>query len=83
LLHGVQSAGPPCRLGRRDADCYARSIFPRAGFHAARLRASTAVIGRPAKCPPKEALMVPLLLWILGVPGLIIILLLLLGIIKI
>jgi hypothetical protein len=31
----------------------------------------------------KEASMVPLLLWILGVPGLIIILLLLLGIIKI
>ena len=32
--------------------------------------------------PGKEALMVPLLLWILGVPGLIIILLLLLGVIK-
>jgi hypothetical protein len=30
----------------------------------------------------KEALMVPLLLWILGVPGLIIILLLLLGVIN-
>jgi hypothetical protein len=30
----------------------------------------------------KEATMVPLLLWILGVPGLIIILLLLLGVIK-
>ena len=40
------------------------------------------VSGRPAGCPPKEASMVPLLLWILGVPGLIIILLLLLGIIK-
>jgi hypothetical protein len=31
----------------------------------------------------KEALMIPLLLWILGVPGLIIILLLLLGVIHI
>jgi hypothetical protein len=41
------------------------------------------VTGRTAQCPPKEARMVPLLLWILGVPGLIIILLLLLGIIKI
>ena len=40
------------------------------------------VTAPPAECPPKEALMVPLLLWILGVPGLIIILLLLLGIIK-
>jgi hypothetical protein len=46
----------------------------------------------PARCachqadrivaPRKEATMVPLLLWILGVPGLIIILLLLLGIIH-
>jgi hypothetical protein len=43
----------------------------------------TPVTCRPAECAPKEALMVPLLLWILGVPGLIIILLLLLGIIKI
>jgi hypothetical protein len=31
----------------------------------------------------KEALMVPLLLWFLGVPGLIIILLLLLGVLRI
>jgi hypothetical protein len=46
-------------------------------------RAPTAVTALPAECPPKEALMVPLLLWILGVPGLIIILLLLLGVIKI
>jgi hypothetical protein len=83
FLHAVQSAGPLCRLGCHDVGCYARSIFPRAGFHAAGQRASTAVIGRPAECPPKEALMVPLLLWILGVPGLIIILLLLLGIVKI
>ena len=45
-------------------------------------RAPIAGTGRRAGCPPKEALMVPLLLWILGVPGLIIILLLLLGIIK-
>jgi len=39
---------------------------------------------RPAPIVPrrKEATMVPLLLWILGVPGLIIILLLLLGIIH-
>ena len=62
--------------------CYARSTFPRAGFHAARPHAPTPVSGRPAGCPPKEASMIPLLLWILGVPGLIIILLLLLGIIK-
>jgi hypothetical protein len=33
-------------------------------------------------CSPKGGAMIPLLLWILGVPGLIIILLLLLGIIK-
>jgi hypothetical protein len=46
-------------------------------------REPMAVTALPAECPPKEALMVPLLLWILGVPGLIIILLLLLGIIKI
>ena len=46
-------------------------------------RVPTAVTALPAEWPPKEALMVPLLLWILGVPGLIIILLLLLGIIKI
>ena len=37
----------------------------------------------PQSARRKEATMVPLLLWILGVPGLIIILLLLLGIIKI
>jgi len=37
---------------------------------------------RPHRCPRKEATMVPLLLWILGVPGLIIILLLLLGIVH-
>jgi len=79
----VQSARPLCRLGCHEADCYARSIFPRAGIHAARPRASTAVTGRTAECPQKEAPMVPLLLWILGVPGLIIILLLLLGIVKI
>ena len=43
-----------------------------------------AVTARPPPCPGKEAIpMVPLLLWILGVPGLIIILLLLIGIIKI
>jgi hypothetical protein len=45
-------------------------------------RAPIAETALPAECPAKEALMVPLLLWILGVPGLIIILLLLLGIIK-
>jgi hypothetical protein len=79
----------PCSLTDRCAAlavttrCYAASIFPRAGIHAGGQRASIAVIGRPAKCPSKEALMVPLLLWILGVPGLIIILLLLLGIVKI
>jgi hypothetical protein len=63
--------------------CYAASIFQRAGIHAGGQRTSTAVIGCAAECPPKEARMVPLLLWILGVPGLIIILLLLIGIIKI
>ena len=42
------------------------------------------VTARPATCRGKEAIhMVPLLLWILGVPGLIIILLLLIGVIKI
>jgi hypothetical protein len=41
-----------------------------------------AVISQPASLRQKEATMVPLLLWILGVPGLIIILLLLLGIIH-
>ena len=46
--------------------------------------AGVAVTGRPATCPDKEdTFMVPLLLWILGVPGLIIILLLLIGVIKI
>jgi len=43
-----------------------------------------AVTVRTATCQGKEATsMVPLLLWILGVPGLIIILLLLIGVIKI
>jgi hypothetical protein len=43
-----------------------------------------AVTGRPAWLPSeRRQRMVPLLLWILGVPGLIIILLLLLGIIRI
>jgi hypothetical protein len=41
-----------------------------------------AVTPRPADSHGKEAQMVPLLLWILGVPGLIIILLLLLGVIN-
>jgi hypothetical protein len=36
----------------------------------------------PQPCPWKEATMVPILLWILGVPGLIILLLLILGIIR-
>jgi hypothetical protein len=40
------------------------------------------VSAHPAQCRRKEASMVPLLLWILGVPGLIIILLLLLGIVH-
>ena len=49
-----------------------------------RPEAGTAVTARPATCRGKEAThMVPLLLWILGVPGLIIILLLLIGVIKI
>ena len=48
------------------------------------LGSRTAVTARPATCGGKEAThMVPLLLWILGVPGLIIILLLLIGVIKI
>ena len=47
--------------------------------------AAVPVSAEPAQCPPKrkEASMFPLLLWILGVPGLIIILLLLLGVIHI
>lgn len=44
---------------------------------------ATPVIGKPASCSAEGgAPMIPLLLWILGVPGLIIILLLLLGIIH-
>ncbi len=47
-------------------------------------RSAVAVTSRAAEFPPgKEARMVPLLLWILGVPGLIIILLLLLGVLHI
>jgi len=43
-----------------------------------------AVTGQPASLPAeRRQRMVPLLLWILGVPGLIIILLLLLGVIHI
>ena len=46
-------------------------------------RARLSVTGRPSRFPRKEAHMVPLLLWILGVPGLIILLLLVLGIVHI
>jgi hypothetical protein len=47
-------------------------------------RSAVAATSAPASCASrKEATMVPLLLWILGVPGLIIILLLLLGVINI
>jgi hypothetical protein len=49
----------------------------------ARRVAPTAVTPRRAEWGPKEAFMLALLLWILGVPGLIIILLLLLGVIHI
>jgi hypothetical protein len=47
-------------------------------------RAAPAVTLRSAEWPatPRRSLMIALLLWILGVPGLIIILLLLLGVIK-
>jgi hypothetical protein len=49
-----------------------------------RRRPTVPVTPPPAACPPeKEASMIPLLLWILGVPGLIIILLLLIGVIHI
>jgi len=60
-------------------------MFPRAGFHALGSvdAAACECSGRRVLDERKEASMVPLLLWILGVPGLIIILLLLLGIIHI
>ena len=60
-------------------------MFPRAGFHAPKVAhaASCERTGRTVLGERKEASMVPLLLWILGVPGLIIILLLLLGIVHI
>jgi hypothetical protein len=45
--------------------------------------ASLSSPARQSSPPKKEATMLPLLLWILGVPGLIIILLLLLGVIHI
>jgi hypothetical protein len=48
-----------------------------------RLATRPAETGCPATFQRKEATMVPILLWILGVPGLIIILLLLFGIIHI
>ena len=59
-------------------------MLPEAGFHA-----RSGLAGRACERPPgivargKGVTMVPLLLWILGVPGLIIILLLLLGVIHI
>jgi len=63
--------------------CYARGTLPRAGRHAGRGARATPVTGQPASFWQKEATpVIPLLLWILGVPGLIIILLLLLGIVH-
>jgi hypothetical protein len=59
-------------------------MLPRACRHTTPQRGAIAVIGGPAWLPwERRQQMVPLLLWILGVPGLIIILLLLLGIIRI
>jgi hypothetical protein len=53
-------------------------------FTSGRGSKASAVIATPAELTSrKEATMFPLLLWILGVPGLIIILLLLLGVIHI
>jgi hypothetical protein len=82
----VQSAGPACRLGCHDVA--RRGLLCALDLSASRISCGWAADVRYCDCPPgrvpaKEALMVPLLLWILGVPGLIIILLLLLGVIKI
>jgi hypothetical protein len=58
-------------------------MLPRSGFHVAAPRRDRGCEQPgPIVARRKEATLVPLLLWILGVPGLIIILLLLLGVIK-
>lgn len=58
-------------------------MLPEAGLHVTRPAPARGCEHRGAiVVRRKEATMVPLLLWILGVPGLIIILLLLLGVIN-
>ena len=59
-------------------------MLPEAGFHARSVRGAPGCERRPGIVARRKGVtMVPLLLWILGVPGLIIILLLLLGVIHI
>ena len=52
-------------------------------MHVRRLPAAPLTASQAQLSPRMESRMLPLLLWILGVPGLIIILLLLLGVINI
>lgn len=64
--------------------CYAASTLPKSGMHTGTSATGRGCDGLPGTVGiSKEADMLPLLLWILGVPGLIIILLLLLGVIHI
>ena len=74
----------PARGNSIGPRCYAPSTFPTSGMHVRRRAPGRSLDGQPSTViPRKEARMLPLLLWILGVPGLIIILLLLLGVINI